>query len=194
MDYQGTVLDILADQTSWLSAQNLLQEDFSRQERIGRMFQPLRVAAGLLLTLLMLQMGMGLYDRHRLSRQTLQLDKDIVQTYLGAFPDSRNVVNPRVQMARKLEQLQATQQGLDSFQRLIEKTENAINGFPSIQIDGLDFRTGQLDLKLIASDLQILDGLKQMLEKTEGLSVTIVSATNRPQGVESRLRIQGGKS
>jgi hypothetical protein len=64
-----------------------------------------------------------------------------------------------------------------------------------VEVKGVTFRAGRLDVDLVVSNLQLLDELKQKLSQGGKLAVDIQSATaDADQRVQSRLRIQGSSS
>jgi general secretion pathway protein L len=174
---------------------DLLQGAYSRKEQYGRLWRPWRAAAALLLAgIVVSAVQHGLHYRS-LKAESAELTAQLEQVYTQTFPGGR-VVNPRVQMEQQLNQLRARQGGGgNDFLGLIGRLGGVVAATPGIELLGANFREGQLDLELSATDIQVLDRLKQQLTETGGLSVDIQSATTgADRRVQGRLRVQGSAS
>lgn len=171
---------------------NLLQGRFSRAAEWGQVLRPWRATAALLLVgILVSNVVMGV-DYFRLSRESEQLHAQIETTFKSALPETRRIVNPRVQMQQQLDKLQRRQGGGPGFLNLLAQSGAVLRGREGVDITGATFRGGRLDVDLTVADLQLLDQLKQALMEKGSLAVEIQSATTGPdQRVQSRLRIQG---
>ena len=175
-----------------LSAINLLQGAFSHTGGWRRIWYPWRATAALLLAgVLISNAAMGV-DYYRLNRESDWLRTQIEETFKKAFPETRRIVNPRVQMQQKLDELQNRQGSGNRFLDLIAQSGVIIKDIKGVEITGANFRGGRLDLDLEVTSLQLLDRLKQDLARNGTLSVEIQSATTgSDQRVSSRLRITG---
>lgn len=175
---------------------NLCQGDYSRQQQIGRLLRPWRAAAGLLAAALLLALvGQGL-KLQRLEAREAELAAQIEQLYRDTFPRAQRVVNARHQMEQQLLALRRAQ-GRDSldFLGLLARSGEVFQAAEDVQLQGVSYRDGQLDVQLTASDLQSLDRLKQQLAAGGRLKVEIQSATaGGERRVEGRLRIAGART
>ena len=178
-----------------VDAINLLQGDYSRTGEWGRVLKPWRATAALLLAGVIVSHVVMAVDYFRLSKESEALQARIEQTYREAFPNARRIVNPRAQMQQQLDQLQKTGAGSNRFLVLVGKSGKVLRGTKGIEITSANFRAGRLDVDLTATDLQLLDKLKQDLVQAGGLAVEIQSAAAGPdKRVKGRLRIQGVES
>lgn len=74
---------------------------------------------------------------------------------------------------------------------MLGKSGTVLKDVQGLELGGISFRGGRLDLDLKIPNLQSLDQLKQTLAERSGLEVEIQSATTgSDQRVQSRLRIQ----
>ncbi len=186
----GTALDVLARGLSSPSI-DLLQGAYSRSREWAKLWRPWRITAALLLTGVVLTHAVKGVDYMSLKQQQAELNSRIETVFKEAFPDARRVVNPRVQMQQKLEQMQRQRGGGSQFITLLARSGEVLRAAGDVDITGASFRAGRLDLDLTVASLQILDELKQTLA-ARGLDVEIQSATTEAgQRVKSRLRIQG---
>ncbi len=169
---------------------NLLQGEYSRHEQLGRYWRPWRPAAALLLALLLLLATTTVLDYLRLSEEHEALRQRIERIYLDTFPEARRVVNPRVQMERRLAALRTGEAGAGGFLDLLREAGPALRETPKLELRRISYRDGRLDIALLIPDLQSLDRLKQRLGEKAGLRVDIQSATARDDKVEARLQIR----
>lgn len=174
---------------------NLLQGEYSRKEQMGKIWRPWIPAAAMLGGLVLLQLVMTTTEYFQLKSRSENLKSQIEQTFRTAFPESRNIVNPRVQMEQKLKELRGGS-GLDSNSviGLLNGSAPVLSKTGGLVIRSVRYKEGSLDVDLIIGDLQSLDKLKQQLISQGRVSVDIVSANSRDNKVESRLKIAGAKS
>ena len=177
------------------NAVNLLQGAFSRSGEWQRMLRPWRATVALLLAgLLVSTVVMGI-DYFRLDRESERLRAEIEDTFRKALPGVTRIVNPRVQMQQQLDQVQRGTGVGGGFLGLLATAGTVFKDMQGVEVQGVTFRGGRLDVDLMVSNLQLLDELKQKLAQGGELSVDIQSATTAAdQRVQSRLRIQGSGS
>lgn len=175
----------LLSQTDPAKGINLLQGDYSRKEQLGRLWRPWRATAALLAAWFLLQGGMAVTRYISLSAEELQLESDVEQAYRDAFPDARNVVNPRVQMERKLAELKSGGGG-SAFTMLLATSAPVLKEIDGLQLRNMRYKQDQLELELELNDLPSLDRLKAALQK-QNLNVDINGASTRDDRVESRI-------
>ncbi|MGM0593469.1 MAG: type II secretion system protein GspL [Pseudomonadota bacterium] len=169
---------------------DLMQGPYSRREKIGRFWAPWRATAVLLGLWLGLQAGLGIYGYLRLSGQDAELYSRTESIFRDAFPEVKNVVNPRVQMERRLQSLRSGG-GSSPFTRLMTGMGQALKESDGVNLQGLRYRQGQLELELELDTLPQLDSLKAALE-AEQLAVEVRSASARGERVEASLILSGG--
>jgi general secretion pathway protein L len=191
--YNGDALALLVQGLGAASI-DLLQGAYSRTQEWGRIWRPWRATAALLLAgILLSNVAMGI-DYYRLGKVQETLNTRMEEIYRQVFPDTKRVVNPRVQMQQQLDQLQRKQGGGGEFMDLLARSGEVLRNAKDIELSGASYRAGRLDIDLTATSLQVLDQLKQTLAG-QGLVVEIQSATTESgQLVKSRLRIQGSEA
>ena len=191
----ASVLGLLARTYDPRSAINLLQGPYSRQEQMGRVWRPWRPAAALLLAWLLIQTGVTVGEYLHLNKQTRALDRDIEQTFHNALPDTKRIVNAKVQMQRAIDALRGGGGSAeDGFISLLADIGPQLLADSGTELQRLNYNDGQLDLAIMIGDLQKLDALKQRLAKNPRYAVNIQSATTRADGVEARLQIKAKAS
>jgi general secretion pathway protein L len=187
--YAGDPLTVFAQGLD-AKAINLLQGAYSRAGDWARLLRPWRATAALLLVgVLVSNMVLGI-DYFRLSHESDQLQAQIEETFRKALPQTKRIVNPRVQMQQQLDKLQQHAGAGGGFLSLLGRSGSVLKGMQGVEISGTSFRAGRLDMDLIVANLQLLDQLKQALMQPGKLDVEIQSATTgKDQRVQSRLRI-----
>lgn len=186
----GAALAYLAQHYLSGSAVNILQGEFSRKEQLEKLLRPWIPAAAVAALWLIMQGGLLIADFQALSQKEQNLRQQVVSVFKEAFPEVKNIVNPRKQMESELKKLKAggaNQAGLIS---LLHKTGEILSGTESMIINGLRYKASKLDIDLEISDLQALDELKLKLMKEGSLSVEIVSASSRDGKVAGRIQVE----
>jgi len=184
-------LVLLASQYRAGRTLSLLQGPYSPRARVGRFLKPWRLAAALLLGLLVVEAGSMLLSRSRLLAESRQLTAESERIYRATFPDTRSVVDARLQMERQLQALRR-EAGSDGsgLLDLLERSGPVLTGEEGLQLTGLNFRNGELSLSISASSLATVDAVRQKLSDAAGLAVDIQSASSREGRVEGRLLIR----
>ena len=167
---------------------NLLQGEFSRKEQLGRLWRPWRATAAMLGAWMLLQGGMAIGNYFSLSARDEQLYTEIEQVYRETFPDARQVVNPRVQMERKLAELQGGGRG-GTFTVLLAASGPVLDKIEGLQLRNLRYKQDELELELELKDVASLDRLKAALQQQQ-LAVDIRGASTRDNKVESRIALR----
>jgi general secretion pathway protein L len=171
------------------NAINLLQGDYSRKQQLEKMLRPWRPALILAGLWLIMQVGMFSVELGRLSSSNNELSKQIETVYREAFPQARNIVNPKVQMQRGLETLRSGGGQNEGLMPLLAQAGAVFKSTNGIVLRTLRFKANKLDVDVEMPDLQSLDKLKQRLADEAKLKVEIVSASSREGKVESRLTL-----
>ncbi len=170
---------------------HLLQGAYSRREQLGRLWRPWRATAALLGAWLLVGAGLQIYQYFDLRARTAASSREIVQLYRRTFPNEHRVVNARVQMEHHLEELRRRRgAAAGGFLALLGKAGAALQKSPGVTLQAVDYRGGNLDLRVAARDMQGLDRLRKALAGRGGLNVDLQSASTRNGRVESRLRIR----
>lgn len=169
---------------------NLLQGEYSRREQLEKLIRPWRVAIGLVATWLLIQGGLLVTEYYHLANKDRQLSEQIIAAYKDAFPDAKNIPNPKVQMERALEKLKQGGESEGDLFQLLSKAGEVIGDTKTMILRSIRYKDNKMDIELEISDLASLDELKLRLNKQAELNVEIVSASARGGKVESRLQVQ----
>jgi general secretion pathway protein L len=170
---------------------NLLQNDYSPQNKIATLWRPWRLTAVLLILWGGLFLAKQWVEYRQLNQQRHTLNAKIEKVYRDTFPQARKIVNPRVQMEQKLNALRAQQDNTqdEHFLTLFNKISTPLARTPGFEIKRIDYNQRHFDLQLTVANLQALEYLKQRLTRLN-LNVEINQAISRNNQVDSRLRLK----
>ena len=175
------------------TALNLLQGAFSPSAHFYRWLRPWRTAAvlsGLLLAASVVQTSVNYWQ---LQRQRDELQSMIEQTFRQAVPDVQRIVNPRVQLAHRLQQVTGSTATDGEFLRLLVYTSDILREFPELSLQALRFRAGRLEFDLHGGSLEQLEQLQQRLRSSAGYQAQLQASVREDQ-VISRLTVMAGSS
>ena len=173
---------------------NLLQGEYSRREQLEKLIRPWRAAIGLAAAWLLVQGGLLVTEYYHLANKDQQLSEQIIATYKYAFPDAKNIPNPKIQMERALQKLQKGGASEGNWFELLSRAGEVISDTQTMTLRSIRYKDDKMDLDIEINDLASLDELKSRLTKQAELEVEIVSASARGGKVDSRLQVQLGAS
>lgn len=168
---------------------NLLQGEFSYRQEYGKLLKPWQLPAILVLVLVAILFTSDIIEYQRLKSQQTELQQTMVDLYQQAFPEARNVPQPRVQMEAKLKEAGASGGNESAFLKLMSYIATEITANPKIKINALSFNGNRLDLELSVPELATLDSLKQKLDQHTDISTELQSASTEGNKVSGHLRI-----
>lgn len=170
---------------------NLLQGKFKPKRKNSGHWYRWRLAASLAAAWLLLYAGMNLFELNSLKTKNTELGLQIETIYKKAFPGSRRIVNPRVQMEQKLNELRGGggPQG-NQFLALLSESVSAISSQNDIEIQSINFRNNRMDIGLTGTNLQSVETLNKQLNKNTTLMTEITSATSEKNMVKGSIRLQ----
>ena len=187
----GTPLHHLCNGYDRTQAIDLLQGSYSPSEQANKLWRTWRVAAALALIWVVVSLLHTAVENHRLAERELGFRQDVTAVYRDTFPRDKAIVDPRIQMQKKLDALhQGNSTGGGAFLKLLSLAGKPLTSDRSVKLITARFKQGRLDLELELSTLQGLDKLKIDLER-QGLVVTIRNARSREGKVEGRVEIRG---
>lgn len=172
---------------------NLLQHEFKTKRKSSGLWQYWRLAASLAAIWLILNLGFTMFQSSRLAEENKITQAKIEKIYRSAFPKSRKIVNPRVQMEQKLKALKSSSGGSNSglIFLLAESFGTQVPDKQNISLQSLAFRNNRMDIGLDSSNLQAIESLNQNLNKNSQIRSEIISSTSEKNKVKGNIRIQG---
>lgn len=176
---------------------NLLQGEFAPRHRRARSLFGWRAAAALAAAVALLALLDLGTDVLRLSRLSARLDARAQDTLREAFPDLDAAqlarLGPEQLMRGRLERLRGGAEASGLLRVLAQVAPVLGTLSPTrMQTRALEYRNGTLELALHAPDVAALDSVRERLALAPGVKVEVTQANPGADGVDGRLRIQGG--
>ncbi|MFB6261344.1 MAG: type II secretion system protein GspL, partial [Thiohalorhabdaceae bacterium] len=204
LDALGINLEIWEDtlsRTAWLAREplpqrgcNLLTGSFAAGEdpwQWGRRMVPMAAMATLLLVIGTTQWFL---EGARIRAEHQRLEQAIEATYRKAFPDAKNLVDPRYQMEKRLERLKSAREDQDSGAvGLLDRLQNIAplitNSEGDLRAQSLRLNGERLSLEVSLPDYEALERLQKRLARKG--AVTVEDAELKKGRVRGRIRISG---
>jgi len=172
---------------SWKTAQPRVEIPLARERRYWRGLAP--SLAGIRPALWIAGAALAIHATALVADWTLLLAEQRVlrqqmeARFRAAIPDAVAVVDPALQMRRKLAEARRATGVPDSgdFLPMIDKTASGLRDVPAARLRIASYESGRLTLELAAIDDATLRRLVARLRQ-EGLSVDVAAASKRPAG------------
>lgn len=172
---------------------NLLQGDYVSRNTLGSYWPRWRLAAVLIASLAAAIVATAGADAWRLRRERAALEAEIRQAASFTFPGMDTAGNVRVLVDASLQGAGAVAAGatgrqfLDTMQTVavaVAKTGNA-------RIEGLNYRSGVLELQVRAPSAEALDTIRKFVVEAGKLKAEIQSSNAAGDEIQGRIRISG---
>jgi general secretion pathway protein L len=154
-------LSVLAPAAASGDAVNLLQGGLAVASPMEFGWKAWRVAAVLAGVLLSLHLGVRFYELSRLKKQEAELNASIEDAFRAAMPGQQNAVNARSRVAARLEELRTG--GAGSLLPALVAIAQARGAAPGVTIEGITYREGVLEMRVMAADTPSIDAIGQQL-------------------------------
>lgn len=189
--YAKTPLSVFYKNIGADSVINLLQGSYKPVSKQTQWWRPWQVAAALTAVVILLQLVSGVLSLNTLKKQNLMYEAEINRIYKQSFPDSKRIVNARVQMEGKLKQLkQSGSQSSDSFVDVLAEAAPLILQTSSLNITGINYHNKKVELQFTVDKLDTAETLKQRLNQHPKLKAEMISASSEDKQVNARLRLE----
>jgi general secretion pathway protein L len=181
------LLPLLAAQLPTARPVNLLQGVYAPPSSFGSQLKQWRLPAALAAATLLVFVGVQGFKLWQLHQAEKRLDAEIAQTFQSILP-GQPVVDPRAQVQGVLARAGGGQGALLPAVSLLAQ---AIAQSPATRVEGMNYRAGVLELRLVAPNVEALDGIRQAMS-SRGATVELQSTNPRDQQVEGRLQVRLG--
>ena len=170
---------------------NLLQGKYKPRRKTTGQWYRWRLAASLATAWLLLYLGTAAFEINRLDNKNSKLSVEIDRIYKKTFPGSTRIVNARVQMEQKLQELKGGgNTGGSQFLALLTDSAETLSNQKDIQIRSIDFRNNRMDIGLTATNLQSVETLNKQLNTSRMIKAEITSATSEKNQVNGSIRME----
>lgn len=172
---------------------NLLQHQFKPKRQSSGYWFHWRLAASIATVWLVLHLGLAGFQYSTLTEENKITKAKIEKVYKKAFPQSRKMVNPRVQMEQKLKALKGNSAGSNNglIFLLAESFGTFSHDKNSITLQSLTFRNNRMDIGLDSTNLQAIENLNKNLNNNSRIKSEIISSSSEKDKVKGNLRIEG---
>jgi general secretion pathway protein L len=168
---------------------NLLQGDFRPQNQGASMWRRWRVAAALLVGLLLVHVAGTLWDLRTARQEARALDAEISRVYGTIFPGQQ----PGPQVRRTLEARMKAAAGGGSAQGelmpLLAALAAARQNVPVAKLDAMTFKPGMLQITLSAPEASALEQFSQALQ-AGGYGATVASGSPTEGGFKGQIEMK----
>jgi len=174
-------------------ALNLLQYDFKPKRKTSGYWRHWKLAASLAVIWLVLQLGLSSVILSDLQKENKITKAEIEKIYKKSFPESKRIVNPRVQMEQKLEQLKNNSGNSNKgfIFLLAESLTSLRKDQKNITIQSLTFRNNRMDIGVDSINLQSIESLNNNLNTSSKIKSEITSSSSEKDKVKGHIRIEG---
>jgi general secretion pathway protein L len=181
------LLPLLAAQLPTVKPINLLQGTYAAPTSFGSQLKQWRLPAALAVATLVAFVGAQGFKLWQLKAAEKQLDAQIQTTFNQILP-GQPIVDPRAQIQGVLARAGS---GGGALLPAISLLAQAVSQAPATRVEGMSYRAGVLELRLVAPNIETLDTIKQAMSR-DGATVELQSANPRDQVVEGRLQVRLG--
>jgi len=188
VDAGDETADQLMSRCKALPPVDLMEGDFAADSQATDAPRFWRMAAMAAAVWIVMSFAWAFTDYWVLASRSEVLGEEIETVFREAFPEGERMVNPRVQMERAL----TAQGGYGSGDRLLPVLDwltPVVARTVGLDPVALDYRDGQLDLDLRATELPVLDRFRQGLEAEGRYRVELRSAVQNADGVRGTIRV-----
>lgn len=175
-------------------ALNLLQGEYKPASKSDINWQRWRLAASLATIWLCLHLGIISVQQNEFQNSNKKLQVEIDNIYKKAFPESRRIVNARVQMEQKLDELKSMGNAGSntSLMTLLSDSSTALSSEKSVIIQSINYRNNTIDLEVTGANLKNIEQLNKKLNSAS-LKAEIVSSSSEKGQVKGNIRIRREK-
>ena len=181
-------LGLFAQSLPGTTAINLLQAGYAPQSPLAGGFKAWRIAAALLLGLLVLH-GIGSAAQLLMLKRTEhRLDQSISETFEEAMPGEHNTSDARRRMELRLNSVQGSTDS-SGLLAMLSAVAQARAGAAGTAVQALSYRDGQLELQVTAPRAEALDHISQQL-RSGGWQADLTSGTSSGGAYQGRIQMK----
>jgi general secretion pathway protein L len=181
----------------WLAAQlpeaapiNLLQGRYAPRSTLGAGWARWRTAAALAAALLLLHAGSQLWALWRLKRAAGELDTQISALAGPQYAGASGSIRPRLEASLRDS---GGAGGQSAFLPALQSLAQAVSGAPGARVQSLNYREGELQLRVRASDAQSIDRIDQQL-RAAGWQAEMTSSKAAGDAFEGNIQLRRGST
>jgi len=183
-------LPFIASHIAGNNGVNLLQGTYAPKSNLNIEWGPWRLPTALLASFLLLALVFKGVLFWQLSREEATLDAAASEVLRLTFPDAGEVADPWSALQSRLgtTTTSAPVNG-PGFAEALAALTSAFAQTPNIRMETLAFRSGIVDLQLLAPNVDALDKLRQQIGESGVFTATIQSANPDKDVIKGRMQI-----
>jgi len=191
VSYNTHPLVIFCGQYKQALTLNLLQDEYKPKQKSNINWQRWRLAASLSTIWLCLNLSITSMQYNKFEEHNKNLQTEIDSIYKKSFPKSKRIVNARVQMEQKLDELKGMGKGGSdtSLITLLSDSSTALSSEKSVVIQSINYRNNTVDFEVTGSNLQNIEQLNKKLNNAS-LKSEIISSSSEKDNVKGKIRIK----
>jgi general secretion pathway protein L len=167
---------------------NLLQGAYSASQDYERYWKPWRAAAALAGICLLLGAVIYGVQTSKLSREIEAQDAANLARFQQLFPAETRIVDLNAQIDQQIRALKGSGQSGGVFV-LMETLSQALGANQGLKVLNLQYRDGSLYLAMRATDLQVVEHLREWFSSQRTTALEVQSADAGSEGVQVRLKL-----
>ena len=169
---------------------NLLQNDYKPISNSNIHLKRWRLAAALAFVWMVIHLTDIAFQNNKLEASNQKLRAEIVQIYKDAFPKSKKIVNARVQMEQKLDELRSGGgENKTGFISILSDAHQAFSTNKDVTIQSISYRNNSMDITVTSNNLKSVEQVNKKLNDGT-LKSEIVSSTSENNVVKGNIRIR----
>lgn len=180
-------LTMLAPAAASGDAVNLLQGALAVASPLDLGWRAWRLAAALAGGLILLHIGARYFELSRLEKNESALDTSIEEAFRVAMPGQNNATNARRRVEQRLAEVRSG--GGGTLLPALSALASARSAAPAATIEGITFRDGSLQLRIVAPDAASLDAIGQQL-RAASWQADIVGGTASGDSYRGSMQIR----
>ncbi len=184
----GTRLDEWLALNATPSSANLLQSAYPPTREAEKRV-PLWPAAAMVLLALCIKLGSDTVEYFQLRAQERDLNQKIVQVLTTTFPDIKRVVNPRLQMERRIAEVKSGYTGRGDFPILLGVVAKVL-GSAGATLEDVNFKDNTMVITCTTRNFAMLDQLRRAFDGVSGVKVELESSGAREKQVSAKFRLR----
>lgn len=170
---------------------NLLQGPFASRGSLAGWWPHWRLPAALAASVLLAALLLAGTEAWRLGREVSAMDTAVNAAFRHSFPEVTEVRDVRAQLDSRLRALGGSAQAGQGRQFLeaLGDLAEALAQAGDVRLEGINYRTGSMELRLLAPNVETLDQIRQRVSAGGRFQAEIQSANAQGEQVQGRLRI-----
>lgn len=170
---------------------NLLQGPYKVISRSSNSWKVWKAAAILSAIAITLELFSGVIVLNDLEIENKLISTEINRLYKKSFPQSKRIVNARVQMENKLKQLRKSKgKTSSSFIDLLAASSAIIQQTNNLTIQAINFSNNRLELQFTIDKLSNVESLKNQLNQLPNIKSEILSSSSESKSVNAKITVE----